>query len=113
MPQAAGQNPAPAGQPAAAASAPSGGSGEWVVALAEEAATLDPLYGQSTAGSTLAQSHIYDTLVGYEDRPTWAQVLAYVGFVGGFGGWYALSLRARHVASPPHHEGKPPIPPTR
>src|SRR5262245_45628245 len=65
-PQAAGQNAAPAGQPAAPASAPSSGSAEWVVALAEEAATLDPLYGQSTAGSTLAQSHIYDTLVGYE-----------------------------------------------
>jgi peptide/nickel transport system substrate-binding protein len=61
-PQAAGQNAAPAGQPAA----PSNGSSEWVVALAEEAATLDPLYGQSTAGSSLAQSHIYDTLVGYE-----------------------------------------------
>jgi ABC-type transport system substrate-binding protein len=37
-----------------------------VVAQSEEAATLDPLYGQSTAGSTLAQSHIYDTLVGYQ-----------------------------------------------
>src|SRR3954471_3244641 len=65
-PEAAGQSAAPAGQPAAPASAPSSGSAEWVVALAEEAATLDPLYGQSTAGSTLAQSHIYDTLVGYE-----------------------------------------------
>jgi peptide/nickel transport system substrate-binding protein len=65
-PQATGQNPGPAGQPAAPASAPSSGSAEWVVALAEEAATLDPLYGQSTAGSTLAQSHIFDPLVGYE-----------------------------------------------
>ncbi len=64
-PPAAAPPPAAASQ-AAPAPAASSGASEWVVGLTEEAATLDPLYGQSTAGSTLAESHIYDTLVGYQ-----------------------------------------------
>jgi peptide/nickel transport system substrate-binding protein len=61
--------PAPAqGAPREAArpATTSAGPTEWVVALPEEAATLDPAFGQSTAGSTQAQAHIYDTLVYFQ-----------------------------------------------
>src|SRR5688572_17008623 len=73
-PQGAGQNPAPAGQPAAPArqpaappaSAPASGPAEWVVALAEEAGSLDPGSGAAVAASTQAHTHLYDALVSYE-----------------------------------------------
>src|SRR5690242_3958973 len=61
----AGQASAPAGQ-AAPAAVQGSGPAEWVVALAEEPASLDPAVGTAAAASSMAQLHIYDALVAYE-----------------------------------------------
>src|SRR5690348_8625063 len=53
--------PAPAGPAGSTATGPT----EWVVAITEETPSLDPIYGQFTAGSSQAQTHIFDTLVQY------------------------------------------------
>jgi high-affinity iron transporter len=39
--------------------------------------------------------------LGYSDHPTVLQGLAWVAWIGGFGGWYAASLRRRKAAPPP------------
>jgi peptide/nickel transport system substrate-binding protein len=75
-PQAAGQSAppapardnaaAPAGQAAAPAAVQGSGPAEWVVALAEEPASLDPAVGTAAAASSMAQLHLYDALVAYE-----------------------------------------------
>jgi peptide/nickel transport system substrate-binding protein len=43
----------------------SGGTSEWVVAIAEEPAALDPLTGTSAVASIVAQMHIFDPLVSF------------------------------------------------
>jgi len=64
----AGQSAAPAAQSAPQGSASAQGSGpsEWVVAISEEAASIDPAVGTAAAASTLAQLHIFDPLTVYE-----------------------------------------------
>ena len=51
---------------AAPAAVQGSGPAEWVVALAEEPASLDPAVGTAAAASSMAQLHIYDALVAYE-----------------------------------------------
>jgi high-affinity iron transporter len=46
--------------------------------------------------------NLLHVFVGYVDHPSWAQVVAYVAFVGGMGLAYALSLR--HRPAPPSRE---------
>ncbi len=58
--------PAPASQAAGQPSAPSGGQTEWVVAVSEEAASLDPGSGAAVAASTVAHTHLFDALISYE-----------------------------------------------
>lgn len=65
-------------------------------------ASLDPCPANDVIPGNAAAAALH-TLIGYEDHPSWAQVLAYLAFVGGFGGWYAMSLRrGRHLASAQH-----------
>ncbi len=64
--QPAGQGTTPAASQAGAPTAQGSGSDEWVVAISEEAASIDPAVGPAAAASTLAQLHIYDTLVAYQ-----------------------------------------------
>ncbi|MFO1533087.1 MAG: FTR1 family protein, partial [Thermoplasmatota archaeon] len=42
-----------------------------------------------------AAAAMLHTLVGYDDHPSWAQVVAYLLFVGGFGGWTLSKLRRK------------------
>lgn len=48
----------------------------------------------ATANPVAGVLHV---LVGYSDHPTVLQGLAWLAWVGGFGGWYVLSLRRRHA----------------
>jgi peptide/nickel transport system substrate-binding protein len=57
---------APAAQSAGTSSASTTGPAEWVVAIAEEPAGIDPAVGTSAAASMMAQQHIFDALVAFE-----------------------------------------------
>ena len=58
----------PAGTTSAASGAPIGGPNEWVVGLAEEAASLDPGSGAAVAASSQAHLYLFDPLVTYETQ---------------------------------------------
>ena len=49
---------------------------------------------QVTANPAAAVLRVF---LGYSDHPTLVQGLAWLAWVGGFGGWYALSLRRRKL----------------
>src|SRR5215216_55124 len=69
--QPASQSAAPAaqpGQPSAGAAASFTGPQEWVVGLAEEAASLDPGSGAAVAASSQAHLYLFDPLVTYETQ---------------------------------------------
>ena len=62
----ASQSAAPAAQSAGASGASSTGPAEWVVAIAEEPASIDPPVGTTAAASMMAQLHLFDALVAFE-----------------------------------------------
>jgi high-affinity iron transporter len=47
-----------------------------------------------TANPLAGVLHVF---IGYSDHPTIVQGVAWLAWVGGFGGWYAMSLRRRKV----------------
>src|SRR5438105_9224099 len=57
---------APAAQSPGASGASSTGPAEWVVAIAEEPASIDPAVGTAAAASMMAQLHLFDALVAFE-----------------------------------------------
>jgi peptide/nickel transport system substrate-binding protein len=56
----------PAQSSAPAPPAQASGPAEWVVAVSEEAGSLDPGSGGAVAASTQAHTHLYDALISYE-----------------------------------------------
>ncbi len=66
-PSAPASVPASSQAPAPAAPATEAGAATaWTVAIAEEAASLDPATGTAAAGSLQAQLHLFDPLVAFE-----------------------------------------------